>query len=142
MQNALPRIVDAEKHDAMRRGVRMQLLDHAADLRDGNASHTPLAAGGRHVMIGKCEHLLRLCHFTALGCESCECMRRAFVYQRAVHVQQHLAFFLCDHMIVPDLLEHRECHFSLFSLSNAAHVDNRCLTRDKRLSATSASALI
>src|SRR5688572_31480421 len=59
VQDALPRIVDAEERDAMRSGVRMKLLHHVADLGNGDALDALLAAGGRHVMIGERENLLR-----------------------------------------------------------------------------------
>src|SRR4051794_4346737 len=43
----------------------------------------------------------------ALRCERGKSVGRAFVYQRAVHVQQNLALFLCDDVTRPDLLECR-----------------------------------
>ena len=107
VHDALARIVDAEVQDVVLARVVLEELDHAADLRVGDARDAALAPDGRHVMIRGGESLARLAHLAAFLRERAERVERAFVHEIAVDVEQRFAFALHDHVLAPDLVTSR-----------------------------------
>src|SRR5687768_13149767 len=109
VEDALPRVVDTKKRDAVFRGIGGELQHHVANLGNRDAIHTLLAAGGGHIMVVEREDLARARDFALLLFELREGVRRTLVDERAVDVEQQLAFLFRDHVAAPDFLEHRRC---------------------------------
>lgn len=107
MQDSLARVIDAEQRDAVPRSVRVKLLHHVADFRNRDALDPSIPSRRRNVVVGESEHLPGPRDRASLGVQPRKSVRRAFVDQGAVDVQQHLAFFFGDDMPLPYFLEHR-----------------------------------
>src|SRR4051812_39354250 len=99
VNDALPRIVEAEVVDRVLPRVALEELDHLADLRIVDAGDAALAAHGRNVMIGRRECLARSSHLASFFCKLREGVKSAFMDEVAVDVEQRLALATRDDVL-------------------------------------------
>src|SRR5688572_13849582 len=91
MHDSLLWMRDAEMDYACVARIGLELFHHRACFRIRDSAGTQMPACRRHVMVGEGERLQRTAYLPALLAQPVECVKRAFVNDVVIHVEQRLA---------------------------------------------------